>query len=380
MHAPSVTQGNPVASPLVKLGFDASSLTTEGKGLARFQGEFLRTLAPLELVPDLTVFAPKAAEVPDAPGWRRVDVTPGSMLVWEQLGLPRAARRLGLDLLITTNERAALWGPPQVVYVYEHPRHRARRARETGVTLRQRLVDASTLLLFGLSMRRAAVVLAASEATAFDLAPLVSARVVYSAASREFTPGGEVGDYFLHLASDDPRDNSEVVLRALAELALLGERPPLVIAGPLRARRGRLEELAQDLGLSGQVRWEGFLRGSKLVELYRGALAYVDPSLYEGFGLQALEALACGTPAIASNTTSLPEVVGDAGILLDSQDAGGVAQAMRRVLRDPGFRADLSRRALAQAGRFSWERTVRETLAACEELAGRVRREAGAAS
>src|SRR5207253_2828914 len=139
------------------------------------------------------------------------------------------------------------------------------------------------------SMRRAALVLAASQATAADLAGIASARVVYSAASQEFSPGRRAHKgYFLHLASDDPRDNSDVVLEALAELARNGDRPPLVVAGPLRGRREPLQQLARQLGVEEQVRWLGFVRGTELVELYRRALAYVDPSLYEGFGLQAL--------------------------------------------------------------------------------------------
>jgi glycosyltransferase involved in cell wall biosynthesis len=354
----------------VKLGFDASSLTAEGKGLARFQGEFLRELARLRLVDDLTVFAPLGASVPAVDGWRHVDVPPGSMLLWEQLRLPRLASAYALDVVVTTSERCALWGPPQVVYVYEHPRRRARRSRDVGVGLRQRLVDFTTVLLFRASMRHARVVLAASRSTAADLAPLVTARVVPSAASAEFSPGGSVADYLLHLASDDPRDNSEMVIDALAELASTGDRPRLVIAGPVRAARPALEQRAKALGVDGQIHWRGFLRGPELVELYRGAIAYVDPSLYEGFGLQALEALSCGTPAVVFATTSLPEVVGDGGILVPPGDVSAFGGVVRRLLHEPGLRDELSRLALAQASQFSWERTVRETLAVCAELAG----------
>jgi glycosyltransferase involved in cell wall biosynthesis len=107
------------------------------------------------------------------------------------------------------------------------------------------------------------------------------------------------------------------------------------------------------------------------VDLYRGAIAYVDPSLYEGFGLQAAEALACGTPVIASNRTSLPEVVGDAGILLDPHDVAGFAGAMRRVVEDEAFAGDLRTKALIQAGRFTWERTTRGVLAACSQAVKR---------
>src|SRR5205085_9620984 len=108
--------------------------------------------------------------------------------------------------------------------------------------------------------------------------------------------------------------------------------------------------------------WPGYVGDAALVDLYRAAFAYVDPSLYEGFGLQAAEALACGTPVIASNTTSLPEIVGDAGLLLDPSDVAGFAQAMRRVCTEPELRSTLSRRALDR--RFRWSDTARQVFGA----------------
>jgi glycosyltransferase involved in cell wall biosynthesis len=96
----------------------------------------------------------------------------------------------------------------------------------------------------------------------------------------------------------------------------------------------------------------------------------VLPSLFEGFGLPALEALACGAPLLAANATSLPEVTGDAALLLDPHDPDAWAAAMRRALRDPDLRADLARRGPARAAQFTWARTAEETLAVLEE-AGR---------
>ncbi len=195
------------------------------------------------------------------------------------------------------------------------------------------------------------------------------AAVVYSGIGAEFSPGDEPRTYLLHLASDDPRDNSQVVIDAYA--AYGDDRPPLVVAGPLRAARPALEERARAAGVAGSIRWAGFQSTEGLVDLYRGAIAYVDPSLYEGFGLQAAEALACGTPVIASNTTSLPEVVGDAGILLDPHDVAGFAAAMRRVAEDEALAADLRAKALVQARLFDWEQTARALLEACSQAVKR---------
>lgn len=345
----------------MRLGFDATSLTRAGKGIARFQAEILRAAAEHNLVDELDVFLPldpDESALPKAAGWRYHRVHASPMVLWEQIRRPALARRLGLDVVLTASERAALWGPAEVAYVYEHPMHRTRRSREVGVPLRQRAVDDLTLALFRLSSRRATVV-AASQSTARDVG---TSLVVYSGVAEEFSPGEVARTYFLHLASDDPRDNSAVVVDAYARLGR--DAPPLVVAGPIRAERPGLEARARAAGAT--IDWRGFQSGSALVELYRGAIAYVDPSLYEGFGLQAAEALACGTPVIASNVTSLPEVVGDAGILLDPHDVQGFADAMARVASDP---ADLREKAVAQAGRFRWEETARELLAVCRRQA-----------
>jgi glycosyltransferase involved in cell wall biosynthesis len=334
----------------LKLGFDATSLTAEGKGLARFQREFLATAAELGEPAELTVFValePDEEALPDLPGWRYVPVETRPMVRWEQWGLPRAAR--GLDVVLTLSERAALWGPRIVVYVFEHPKHRLRRNREVGVPARQRLVDETTLWLFRAATHRAAAVLAASESTRRDIG---RGRVVYPGVSRVFRPAEGERTYFLHLASDDPRDNTETVLAAHERL---GTDVPLVVGGSRR--------------IDGPgIRWVGFRNGDALADLYRGAIAYVDPSLYEGFGLQAAEALACGTPVISSNVTSLPEVVGEAGVLLDPLDVDGFAAAMRRLLEPDSWR-HLHERSVAQAARFRWEDTVRACLDACTDAA-----------
>lgn len=352
----------------MRLGFDATSLTAEGKGVARFQREFLRAADAHDLISELDVFVPLEPDeeaLPTRDGWRYHRVPTAPMLFWEEVRRPALARRLGLDVLVTLSERAALWGPPEVVYLYEHPRHRVRRSREVGVSPRQRAVDLSTLALFALARRRAAAVVAASKATAAETR---SDTVVYSGVSEDFKPGDGDRTYLLHLASDDPRDNSEVVIDACA---LLGKAPPLVVAGPLDRGRAALRARAEHAGVV--VDWRGFQSRAALIELYRGAIAYVDPSLYEGFGLQAAEALACGTPVIASNTTSLPEVVGDGGILVAPHDVTGFAKAIRRVVEDRELAADLGERALAQASKFTWAGTVEGVLAVCRAVTERRR-------
>src|SRR5690606_32858313 len=118
----------------------------------------------------------------------------------------------------------------------------------------------------------------------------------------------------------------------------------------------------------------GYVRDDDLAALYTGARALVFPSLYEGFGLPALEAMACGTPVIASMTSSLPEVMGDAGVLVDPERTEDIARGIRQVLDNPGLVQELRSRGLERAQQFTWERAAAVTL----DVLDRVGRHGGA--
>jgi glycosyltransferase involved in cell wall biosynthesis len=124
-----------------------------------------------------------------------------------------------------------------------------------------------------------------------------------------------------------------------------------------------LPGLIGQFGLSERVRLTGFVSEEELATLYAHAHGLVMPSLYEGFGLPVLEAMACGTPVVSSNASSLPEVAGDAGLLVDPHDVDGLAAAIDRLAHDPLLRADLAKRGIERARTFSWARTARETVA-----------------
>ena len=178
-----------------------------------------------------------------------------------------------------------------------------------------------------------------------------------------------IGDrpYLLALNTIDLRKNMEGVVRAFVQ-AVRQERIgdlSLVLAGHAG---GGSERLAAVLAEAGEVRERiivpGYVPDDDLAPLYTGALGFVYPSFYEGFGLPPLEAMQCGTPVIASNTSSLPEVVGDAGILVDPRDDDALSHAMLRLYHDPALRERLHHASLARASQLSWKRYIAETLAA----------------
>jgi glycosyltransferase involved in cell wall biosynthesis len=176
-------------------------------------------------------------------------------------------------------------------------------------------------------------------------------------------------DYLLFVGTFEPRKNIGGLLHAYSLLRnMLQDAPALVIAG----KPGWLYEetlaLIDSLGLSHHVVRAENIAFDDLPALYGGASVFCLPSFYEGFGLTALEAMACGTPIVVAERASLIEVAGRAGLLVDPESPEAIADALRRVLTDSALAADLRERGLAQAARFNWQETVRQTLAVYQRV------------
>jgi glycosyltransferase involved in cell wall biosynthesis len=168
--------------------------------------------------------------------------------------------------------------------------------------------------------------------------------------------------FFLFVGTLQPRKNLHNLVAAFGRVRRETDLPhELVVAGEKGWLTRDVVELAGEHGVADRVRQLGAVPHADMAALYNCAEALVYPSWYEGFGLPPLEAMACGTPVIASRAASLPEVVGDAGILVDPSDVPGLADAMCRIVRDKALREDLIRRGLARAEMYSWEKCARET-------------------
>ncbi|HEC34024.1 MAG TPA: glycosyltransferase family 1 protein [Chloroflexi bacterium] len=309
----------------------------------------------------------------------------GLRKVWfEQIAFPRTCARVGADVA-----HVPYWAPPFVPLV------------PTVVTIhdliplllreyRGRPLVRLYTALVSTTAHNAALVLTDSEASRRDILahlrlPAERVRVIPLAADGRYRPDpapddeavraryGLSGQYVLYLGGFDIRKNVATALGTYRWAGpVIGKEYPLVIAGRLPEQDTPLtpdpRRLAREQGIDERfVRFTGPVEEADKPALYRGAAAFIFPSRYEGFGLPVLEAMACGTPVVGSNVTSIPEVVGDAGVLLDADDAAGMAGAIIQLAHDPLLRAELGRRAQARAARFSWERTTRETLAAYRE-------------
>lgn len=232
------------------------------------------------------------------------------------------------------------------------------------------------------AVRRADHIIAVSQSTKDDLIRLLGVpsekiTVVYEAADPLFRPVDSQEawaylrgkfplpeEYIFFVSTIEPRKNIGALLRAYAHLRQhYNVGAGLVLAGAIGWLSERVFEEVSRLGLERHVTFLGRVENEDLLYLYNAARCLAHPAFYEGFGLPPLEAMACGTPVVVSNVSSLPEVAGDAALLVDPNDEEALAVALHRLLTDEDLRAALREKGLARAATFSWQRAAQETLA-----------------
>jgi glycosyltransferase involved in cell wall biosynthesis len=174
--------------------------------------------------------------------------------------------------------------------------------------------------------------------------------------------------FILYVGTLEPRKNIPNLLNAFYKIKKQGIAHKLVIAGGKGWKYKEIFETIEKLNLQNDVIFTGYVPDEDLPGLYNAADLFVYPSLYEGFGLPPLEAMQCGTPVITSNTSSLPEVVGDAGIMVNPHDIGELANKMYEVLTNKDLRKELSKKGIERAKLFSWKKCAEETLKVYESL------------
>ena len=237
------------------------------------------------------------------------------------------------------------------------------------------------------SADRADMIIAISNHTKRDLVTHLGVsekkiRVIHCAVSRAFRPiessairpvlakyGLPHDGYLLYVGNIEPRKN---LVRLLQAYSLMKGRGtfchPLILCGGSGWKNKEVYDCVQRLSLDKEVKFIGYVPDEDLSVLMSGATLFVYPSLYEGFGLPPLEAMACGTPVVTSNSSSIPEVVGDAALMVDPHDVEGLSAAIERVLADKDLRVDLRRKGLARAKLFSWDEVALQTLQVYSEV------------
>jgi glycosyltransferase involved in cell wall biosynthesis len=362
--------------PDMRIGIDARITHYTRGGISNYTLRLVGALAALDVDTDYRVLHSRKDSQPPLPGpnFRPVACWTPSHHRLERWTLGVEISRLGLDLLHSPD-----FIPPAFGY------------RRSVVTVHdlnflhypQFLTSASRRYYNGQiawAVRRADHILADSHATRADLVTMLDVppqkvAVVHLAADPVYRPlpeeearqvvvryGLEPG-YLLFVGTLEPRKNVPGLL--IAYRLLLDAKTtaaPLVLVGGKGWLYDEVFECVKALHLTEQVRFLTDVPDADLPGLYSAAAVLAAPSFYEGFGLPALEAMSCGTPVVVSDRASLPEVVGEAGLLVNPDDSEDIAQALARVLADKSLRARMQEQGLTQAAHFTWERAARETL------------------
>lgn len=386
----------------MKIGYNAMMFRYPATGSGQYLTHLLNALAEIEPENEYVLLGPD-------PQPERGDLNPRlsyvqaavpapvrsnarlEKLAWEQLTAPSAARRAGADLLHVPYFAPPYFSrTPVVTTIHDVIPLRLPVYRSSGFMR-------AYLRLVSRAAHRSTLIVTVSQHAKHDMMdalklPAERIRVIYEAASEQYRPVTDqetlarvrtrygVGKRFIfYLGGLDARKNVPALVRAFAHVYhQLGDPGlQLLIAGNPDKKSGPLfpdpRPIASDLGMAGQIVYR-FIEEEDKAAVYSAASVFVFPSLYEGFGLDPLEAMSCGAPVACSNRTSLPEVVGDAALLFDPDNTGQMVTTIRDVLTKDGLAADLRARSLRQAARFNWHKTAEETLAVYEEAYQRSRR------
>jgi glycosyltransferase involved in cell wall biosynthesis len=305
---------------------------------------------------------------------------------WMQANLPRAIREVRPDICHFTNYLAPLFSTtPSLVTIYDMTLFVTPRFHNfKKIALDRTLIPHVA--------RRARAIITVSNSARDDIVRLLrvpreKVHVITGAVSSDFRPVNDAArieavraryglqqPFILYVGTIEPRKNITRLVQAFARLKKAGLPHKLAIVGQPGWHCAPIFAEVERLGLRNEVIFTGYVAFEDLPVLYSAAESMAFPSLYEGFGLPVIEAMACGAPVVTSRSSSLMEVAGDAGLLVDPRSVGELATALRRLHEEPDLREELSRRGLARAAEFTWERSARATLDLYDEVArGRVR-------
>ncbi len=371
----------------MRIAFDGTTLTPGRTGVGYYTEHLLQHLArEVESTGDELIVVSNQPIDTQAPLPRHVRVHEGHRfpirIGWMQMRAARALDFLRPDIAHFTNGMMP-WGSPVQTVVTIHDM--SLRLYPQCHPIRRLVLNRP---LMHLAVRRATALVTVSNSTRRDLlrlhgVPPDRVSVVHEAASPAFRPMRDRGAiaalrtryrlpdrFLLYVGTIEPRKNLDRLMEAFAQARAAGIPHHLVCVGPYGWSSRDLSSHIERLGISSCVHFTGYVPFADLPGLYNLGEFFVFPSLYEGFGLPVVEAMACGTPVITANTSSLLEIAADAAETIDPSSVDALAQAIRRLAEDKAWRTELTQRGLARAKTFSWTRTAREMLSVYQRAAG----------
>jgi len=357
---------------MARIGIDIQTTLGQKTGFGFYVSNLTKALTQIDKNDKFVFFKPQTHKDFSAP--RR--------FLWDQFELPKLAKKSDVDLLHQPAFSAPIYYKGKIVVT----------VHDVIAVLFGHDIPFFSRVYFArwmpFSYKFADKIICVSEHTKKDLVRHLQIDekkmvVIPEAASEEFKPIKDRtkidkildkyyidSRYILHIGTLNPRKNLDFLIKVFNNVHKVVPNIKLVITGKKGWHYQGLFELVKKLGLQKDVIFTGYILDEEAPYLYNGASVYAFPSIYEGFGLPPLEAMSCGTPVVASNTSSIPEVVGDAGILLSPHDKDGWTKALIKILKNPNYSEELGRLALERAKLFSWRKTAEMTARVYEEVLG----------
>jgi glycosyltransferase involved in cell wall biosynthesis len=378
----------------MKIGIDARFAVGKRRGIGNYTLKLIQNLALMDSENQYLLYVDHddfEGVLPKKTNFKVNKISPSNYLLWEQIALPLQARRDSLDILHCTGNTAPILIDKRIRLVstihdvmYLKDRHEL----AESASLYQRVGRLYRRMVVPRTVNHLSMVITVSEFSKNDISKHIRGfkngfiRVTHEAAGIEFYCSDRhealekiqdkfnfTGDYILTLGALDPRKNTELVIQKFIELKNEWHfNEKLLIVGIPNWRQTDIFKIVRRSGRSKDIIFLDFVSEGEMVLLYNAAAVFLYPSLYEGFGIPPLEAMACGVPVIASNTTSIPEVVGDAALLIDPVNGEEFKSALMRLLMDGIFCDILRERGFKQAQKFSWRKMALETLEVYKEV------------
>jgi len=365
----------------MRIAFDATAAPPQPVGAGNYILYMAQALSLLGEELDLVVYAQKTGaqrlKFPDSHKIQLIvqpDRSPAGRLVWEQVCLPSLLRKDGIDLLHSPHYTLPiLFTGPVIVTIHDLTIFRFPHLH----LARKRLFFRTFIYI---SARRAAALIAVSESTRQDILQFVrispsKIHTVHEGVSTDFHPIRDDSriqtvrsrydlpqDFILFVGLIEPRKNLPVLLRAVKMASNRHETLHLVITGRPGWKYEEVYQLIEQLDLKSRITFTGYIPHDDLPVLYNMSRFLVYPSQYEGFGLPVLEAMACGTPVLTTQVSSMPEITGEVGLLVPPGDVDALAHGIERLWQDPTQCHKMSVQGVQRASGFSWERAARQTL------------------
>jgi glycosyltransferase involved in cell wall biosynthesis len=371
----------------MRIGIDATALPPQPVGAGNYIIQLIRALASLKVNDEFVIFAQQRGQAlislpeNDSFEWTILeDRNPVSRLIWEQTLFPQLIKRSGVDLLHSMHYTRPVRLPCASVVTFH----------DMTFFLYPELHTRAKRLFFPLAIRASArqadALTAVSESTRQDAIRILGISPEKIAATQlgvdpAFRPINDAGfkrviaekydlpeRFILYVGLLEPRKNLPMLIRAYKRLIDGGENFKLVLVGRYGWRYEELLRQINNLDLEGMVHFTGYVSQEDLPLVYNLSSLFVYPTLYEGFGLPALEAMACGVPVITTDVSSLPEIVGEAGILVPVNNVEALYGAMIAVLGDEDLRRKMINKGIQRAAKFTWEQTAKLTFQVYQQV------------